>query len=176
LLKYSTFNVQKPWLKFLEDVNNKRYEWDELGVVRRIERKWSKGEGFTEFEDITIDIHCPEKKEYLDFWSWYFKIPKYDIRSGLIGEEWASLIAQSEPVLFSKFLSERQLNQTFAEWIDIDDVRVATKQLYKDNTSTSWSELVRFITIVSRRTATISSRNLRRVGAIGSGTYAYRTY
>ena len=154
--KYKSHNVKLSWSRFVDTVSVKRDTWTNLGLVRRTFTEWVKGEGKVVREHIEEDPNCWEKREYLDFWSFYFEIPKHDIRSGLIGESWASTLAQSESALFDRFLSERTPSETFVAWILKDEVRSATKTLWETNQNSSWSTLVKYTTVVTRRTTTIS--------------------
>ena len=77
------------WDDFCADVTTKRDEWDNMGVIRYFTTKGKdtskKGkkrhnaveeDDAEEIEHVEIDLSCPEKKLYADFWSFYFKTPK----------------------------------------------------------------------------------------------------
>lgn len=105
------------WDAFCNDVALQRDVWDNLGTVRYFTTKGKdtskKGkkrhnaveeDDAEEIENVEIDIHCPEKKLYADFWSFYFKTPKSALSAGFVGTAWASTLAETVPALFTTFL------------------------------------------------------------------------
>jgi hypothetical protein len=121
---FSTSGTQLSWDAFCQDVSNKRDTWDNLGVIRY---SYSKGKDTSKkgkkrqntheeddaelIEEVIIDINCPEKKMYANFWDFYFARPKTDIRAGFVGSPWGSKLAVAEPVLFEQFLNASATSQ-----------------------------------------------------------------
>jgi len=146
------------WDTFCVDVVNKRDEWDHLGTIRLAKGRVVDDDKVEEF----IVLDCPEKKMYADFWAFYFKIPKTDIRAGFVGHEWASKLAIAEPALFSDFLEirgdalipEMRGDQqddkilTFASWIQQDVKRANAKLVYDQFTDCAWSSAYNFANVV----------------------------
>jgi len=125
------------WSQFLNKAKSERLSWDALDV-----EVVETGE-----EDQTVEIftHSSEKQKYANFWCWFLRIPKTDVRSGIVGTTDAQRVAESEPQLFADFLA-LELSITFEQWLRANFTTVY--ELIKSHSYIRWCDLSTFVTVV----------------------------
>ena len=125
------------WSQFLNKAKSEQRSWDALDM-----EVVQTGE---EDQSVEIFTHSSEKQNYANFWCWFLRIPKTDVRSGIVGTADAQWVAETEPQLFAEFLALK-LSITFEQWLQANFSIVY--KLIKTHPYIRWCDLSTFVTVV----------------------------